>query len=50
MQFTVDHDITYKLNENQNLIKYFNSNYALNKQDRKSILKYIYIFKKESVL
>ena len=47
MQFTVDHDITYKFSENQNLIKYFNFNYTLNKQDRRSILKHIYMLKKE---
>jgi len=40
----------YSLNESQAMLKYSDFNYTLNKQNQKSILKYIYMFKDESVL
>jgi len=40
----------YKLNESQDLLKYFNSDYASDKLDRKFILNYVYLLKKEFVL
>ncbi len=43
-------DIMYSLNESQAMLKYSDFNYTLNKQNQKSILKYIYMFKDESVL
>ncbi len=40
----------YKLNKSQDLLKYFNSDYTLNKLDRRFILDYVYLFKEEFVL
>jgi len=40
----------YKLNKSQDLLKYFNFNYVSDKLDRKFILNYVYLFKKEFVL
>jgi len=39
----------YKLNESQDLLEYSDSDYALNKLNRRFILNYIFLFKKESV-
>ncbi len=49
MWFTINHEIIYKLSESQNLIKYSDSDYILDKQDRRSILKHVYMLKKEPV-
>ncbi len=40
----------YKLNESQDLFKYSDSDYILDKLNRKFILNYIYLLKRESVL
>jgi len=40
----------YELSESQDLLKYFNSDYVLNKLNRKSILNYVFLLKEESVL
>jgi len=40
----------YELSESQDLLKYFNSDYASNKLDRRSILNYVFLFKKEFML
>ncbi len=40
----------YSLSESQAMLKYFNFNYASDKQNQKLILKYIYMFKDKSVL
>ncbi len=40
----------YSLNESQAMLKYSDFNYALNKQNQKSILGHIYMFKDELVL
>ncbi len=39
----------YELNESQDLLKYFDSDYASDKLDKRSILNYVFLFKKESV-
>ena len=39
----------YELNESQDLLKYFDSDYASDKLDKRSILNYVYLLKKESV-
>jgi len=40
----------YKLNESQDLLKYSDFNYILDKLNRRFILNYVYLLKKESVL
>ncbi len=40
----------YSFSESQAMLKYSDFNYALNKQNWKSILKHIYMLKDESVL
>ena len=40
----------YELNESQDLLKYSNSDYASDKLDRRFILNYVYLFKRESIL
>ncbi len=40
----------YSLNENQVMFKYFDFNYASDKQNQKLILECIYMLKDESVL
>jgi len=37
----------YELSKSQDLLKYFNSNYASDKLDRKFILNYVFLLKKE---
>ena len=39
----------YKLSKSQDLFKYSDSDYASDKLDRRFILNYIYLLKKESV-
>ncbi len=39
----------YELNESQDLLKYFNSDYASDKLDRRFILNYVFLLKKESM-
>jgi len=41
--------IMYELSESQDLLKYFNSDYASDKLDRIFILDYVFLFKRESV-
>jgi len=43
-------NIMYSFNESQAMLEYSDFNYALNKQNWKSILKCIYMLKDESVL
>jgi len=43
-------NIMYSLSESQVMLEYSDFNYALNKQNQKSILKCIYILEDESVL
>ncbi len=40
----------YKLNKSQDLFKYSDSDYASDKLNRRFILDYIYLLKKESIL
>jgi len=40
----------YKLSESQDLLKYFNSDYVSDKLNRRFILNYVFLLKKESVL
>jgi len=40
----------YSFNESQAMLKYSDFNYALNKQNQKSILECVYMLKDESVL
>ncbi len=40
----------YELNESQDLLKYSDSDYTLDKLDRRFILDYVFLLKKESVL
>jgi len=39
----------YELSKSQDLLKYFNSDYVSDKLDRRFILNYVYLLKKESV-
>jgi len=39
----------YELNESQDLLKYSDSDYASDKLDKRFILSYVYLFKRESV-
>ncbi len=39
----------YELSESQDLFKYFDSDYVSDKLDRRFILNYVYLLKKESV-
>ncbi len=39
----------YEFSESQDLLKYSDSNYASDKLDRKFILNYVYLLKRESV-
>ena len=48
-QLIINFKIIYKLNESQDLLKYSDSDYASDKLDRRSILNYVYLFKKESM-
>ena len=47
---TVNLRIMYKLSESQNLIEYSDSDYASDKQNQKSVLHYVYMFERESIL
>ena len=47
---TVDLEIMYRFSESQNLIEYSNSDYASDKQNQKSVLDYVYMFERESIL
>ncbi len=49
VRFIINLGITYGVSESMKLIKYFNSDYDLNRLNRKSILAYIYMLNKESV-
>ncbi len=40
----------YKLSKSQDLFKYSDSDYASDKLDRRFILNYVYLFKRESIL
>ena len=40
----------YKFSESQNLSKYSDSDYTSDKQNQKSVLKYVYILERESIL
>jgi len=40
----------YELSESQDLLKYFNSNYISDKLDRRFILNYVFLLKREFVL
>ncbi len=40
----------YELSESQDLLKYSDSDYVSDKLDRKFILNYVYLFKRESML
>ena len=40
----------YRFSESQNLIKYFDSDYTSDKQNQRSVLDYVYMFEKESIL
>ncbi len=42
--------IMYELSKSQDLLKYFNSDYTSDKLDRRSILDYVFLLKKESIL
>ncbi len=42
--------IMYSFSESQAMLEYSDSNYALNKQNQKSILKCVYMLEDESVL
>ena len=47
---TADLEIMYEFSESQNLIEYFNSDYASDKQNWKSVLDYVYMLEGESIL
>ena len=49
VQLIINLKIMYRLSENQDLLKYSDSDYASDKLDRKSVLNYVYLLKKESV-
>ncbi len=49
VRFIINLIITYEVNESIKLIKYSDSDYILNKLNRKLILAYIYILNKELV-
>ena len=49
VQLIINLKIMYELNESQDLLKYFDSDYASDKLDKRSILNYVFLFKKESV-
>ncbi len=49
VRFIINLNITYEINKSIKLVKYFNSDYILNKLNRKSILVYIYILNKELI-
>ena len=40
----------YESSESQNLIEYFNSDYASDKQNQKSVLDHVYMLEEESIL
>jgi len=42
--------IIYELSESQDLFKYFNSDYASDKLNRRSILNYVFLLKEEFIL
>ena len=50
MRFIINLNIIYNFNESQTILKYFNFNYASDKQNQKLILKYIYMFESELIL
>jgi len=43
-------EIMYELNESQDLLKYSDFNYVSDKLDRRFILDYVFLFKREFVL
>ncbi len=45
----INFKIMYELSESQDLLKYFNFNYVSDKLNRKFILNYVYLLKKEFV-
>ena len=47
---TADLEIMYRSSESQNLIEYSDSDYASDKQNQKSVLDYVYILGRESIL
>ena len=47
---TADLEIMYKSSESQNLVEYFDSDYVSDKQNQKSVLDYVYMFEKETIL
>ncbi len=49
MRSTINFDIVYSTSESQVMFKYFNSDYASDKQNCKSILNHVYILDDESV-
>ncbi len=48
-RFIINLNITYEINKSMKLIDYFDSDYVLNRLNRKSILVYIYILNEGSV-
>ena len=50
MRFIINFNIIYNFNESQAILRYSDSDYVLDKQNQKLILKYIYMFESESVL
>ncbi len=49
IQLIINFKIMYELNESQDLLKYSDSDYASDKLDKRFILSYVYLFKRESV-
>jgi len=50
VRLIINLSIMYSFNESQAMLKYSDSNYALNKQNWKSILECVYMLENESVL
>ncbi len=50
MKSIINFNIIYNFNESQAILKYSDFNYTSDKQNQKLILKYIYMFKNESIL
>ncbi len=50
IQLIINFKIIYELSENQDLLKYFNFDYASDKLDRRFILNYVFLLEKEFIL